>query len=280
MMMKKTKQHISFTKMQGAGNDFVVINNLDRKFSENELIEITPQLCHRKFGIGSDGLLALFPSTDGDTDYTMFYRNPDGSDAGMCGNGARCLAYFAHNLGFDKEHSFKVNGARYQAKIRSSHQVQISFPIESSIHELQVEGRNLLQLHTGTEHLVTAVEEEELSRENVLRQLGKKLRHHNKFTPKGTNVNFICGVDNDTVRLQTYERGVEDLTLACGTGAIASALAWHHLQQAASTDQPFTVVTEGGKLLVYFSFDQEKDVYSNLKLEGPAHVVYEGTYFK
>ena len=276
--MKEPTQHISFTKMQGAGNDFVVINNLDRQFSEDELIEITPELCNRKFGIGSDGLLAIFPTENNDTDYKMFYRNPDGSDAGMCGNGARCLAFFAHSLGFGKEHSFEVNSLCYEAMVSAPNQVQISFPVESSVKERQVNGRDILQLHTGTEHIVTPVEQQQLTQKDVLRKAGNELRYHTEFEPSGTNVNFIYGADNATVHLQTYERGVEDLTLACGTGAIASALAWHHLQEGVPANQPFTVITEGGTLRVYFSFDPQTTTYSNLKLEGPAHVVFKGTY--
>ena len=279
-MMTQSHQHISFTKMQGAGNDFVVIDNLDQQFSEDELIEITPALCNRKFGIGSDGLLAIFPPESDDTDYKMFYRNPDGSDAGMCGNGARCLASFAHSLGFDKEHSFEVNSLPYKAIVSAANQVRISFPVESSVKRQQVDDRNILQLHTGTEHIVTPVEQQQLTQESFLRKVGKELRYHTEFAPKGTNVNFIYGADNSTVHLQTYERGVEDLTLACGTGALASALAWHYLKENPQANQPFEIITEGGTLWVYFSFDPQTNTYSNLKLEGPAHVVYEGTYLR
>src|SRR5699024_9939566 len=156
-MRSPKKSHISFTKMQGAGNDFVVLNNLDRKFTRQELIELTPRLCDRKFGIGSDGLLALFPPEDEKDDYTMFYRNPDGSDAGMCGNGARCLALFAHTFGFDERQTFSVHDARYKAEITDSQSVRIHFPGETSIRQINLDDQAILKMHTGTEHIVIVV---------------------------------------------------------------------------------------------------------------------------
>lgn len=278
--MKEHTTILTFTKMQGAGNDFVVINNLDRSFAKEELIRLAPELCNRKFGIGSDGLLALFPSEHDGASYTMFYRNPDGSDAGMCGNGARCLALFARSLGFDKKHSFSVHDKLYEARIIQSNTVRISFPSDTAVAEVQIDGNKIWKLHTGTEHIVIPVERDILQQKEKLRREGEALRYHSAFQPKGTNVNFIHGSGNNKVQLQTYERGVENLTLACGTGAIASALAWHHLKsRSADAGQPFQVITEGGNLQVYFTFDPEMQTYSNLKLEGPAHFVFEGTYF-
>lgn len=265
--------------MQGTGNDFVVINNLERLFSKEELVQLAPQLCDRKFGIGSDGLLALFPAEESEADYTMFYRNPDGSDAGMCGNGARCLALFAHGLGFDSVHSFRIHERLYQARVEAPETVRISFPVKTTVTESRVDDKKIWQLHTGTEHIVTPVDAEILQQEEFLRQQGETLRYHPAFQPKGTNVNFICGTSNTEVRLQTYERGVENLTLACGTGAIAAALVWHHMENH-STDaqQPYRVTTEGGTLEVYFSYDPQTQMYADLELEGPARVVFEGTY--
>lgn len=270
---------ITFTKMQGTGNDFVVINNLEGLFSKEELVRLAPKLCDRKFGIGSDGLLALFPAEHEETNYTMFYRNPDGSDAGMCGNGARCLALFARNIGFDKKQTFTVHDKLYRASVMDSDTVRISFPVETGVRQINLKDKKIWQLHTGTEHIVTAVDAEQLQQEDLLRQEGETLRNHPAFQPEGTNVNFICGTGDNEVRLQTYERGVENLTLACGTGALAAALVWHELENRPDTGQPFQVITEGGRLLVYFSFDRQTQTYSNLKLEGPAHFVFEGTYF-
>lgn len=265
--------------MQGAGNDFVVVNNLERLFSKEELVQLAPQLCDRKFGIGSDGLLALFPAEQDEASYTMFYRNPDGSDAGMCGNGARCLALLARDLGFDKKHTFSIHDKLYEANVMESDTVRISFPVETAVKEVQLNDKKIWELHTGTEHIVTPVAREMLQQEELLRQEGETLRYHPAFQPKGTNVNFIYGISGNEVQLQTYERGVENLTLACGTGAIASALVWHQLDKQSDAEQPFHVVTEGGPLQVYFSYDPHTQTYSNLKLEGPAHFVFEGAYF-
>lgn len=266
--------------MQGAGNDFVVLDNRSVSLSKEKLIELAPEICDRKFGIGSDGLLALFPPSKQDADYTMFYRNPDGSDAGMCGNGARCLALFAHSLGFDAEHHFNVHSQIYTAHVDDTDKVGVSFPMEASATERTLDGRQIYAIHTGTEHIVTTVDEDTLENEEALREMGEFLRYHSTFQPKGTNVNFICGVNKEQLKLQTYERGVEDLTLACGTGAIASALIWHYQQEKSeSSSEEYSVKTKGGTLNVYFSFNATKATYSNIKLEGPAHFVFEGQYF-
>ena len=264
--------------MQGAGNDFVVLDNRSQSLSKDELIELAPKISDRKFGVGSDGILALLPPEMEQADYTMFYRNPDGSDAGMCGNGARCIALFAHSLGFDARHQFNVHNQIYKAEVKDSNTVRISFPMKTSSHEVTIDGQTLYSIHTGTEHIVTTKDDQSLADEDRLREEGRLLRHHSQFQPKGTNVNFICGIDNDSLKLQTFERGVEDLTLACGTGAIASALIWHHIQKTDSRHNEFSVETEGGSLTVYFDYDPSDQQFTNIKLEGPAHFVFEGKY--
>lgn len=276
--MTNGPNHISFTKMQGAGNDFVVLDNRSQSLSKEELVELAPKICNRKFGVGSDGILALLPPEMEQADYTMFYRNPDGSDAGMCGNGARCIALFAHSLGFDARHQFNVHNQIYKAEVKDSNTVRISFPMKSRAHEITIDGQTLYAIHTGTEHIVTAKDNQNLDDEDRLREEGRLLRHHSQFQPKGTNVNFICGMDNNTLKLQTFERGVEDLTLACGTGAIASALIWHHMQDTDSRNNTFSVETKGGTLTVYFDYDPSNEQFTNIKLEGPAHFVFEGKY--
>ncbi|SMO50893.1 diaminopimelate epimerase [Fodinibius sediminis] len=279
MMTNDNRQTIPFTKMQGAGNDFVVVNNTKQLFSQNTLIELTPKLCDRKYGVGSDGLLALCRAEQDEADYTMFYRNPDGSDAGMCGNGARCIALFARTLGFGEEHTFNVHDRLYRAIVTGDHEVRISFPVETSVNEIMVNNRKMWELNTGTEHVVVAVDSDTLQQKDHLREDGETLRYHSAFQPRGTNVNFISGIHESKLRLQTYERGVENLTLACGTGAIASALAWHHLEKPTRPRQPYEVITEGGVLRIYFKYNPQTLTYSNLELEGPAHFVFEGSYF-
>ncbi|HKK46099.1 MAG TPA: diaminopimelate epimerase [Balneolaceae bacterium] len=277
--MMGDNDYISFTKMQATGNDFVVLDNRSASLSKDKIIALTPEICDRNFGVGSDGILALFPAERDDVDFTMFFRNPDGSDAGMCGNGARCMSLFAYSLGFKKNHRFNVHNKVYEAAILSPEKIRISFPMEATAKDMTVDGRKCHAIQTGTEHLVTAVDKETLKDEEKLREEGSMLRHNTLFQPKGTNVNFICGLNETNLKLQTFERGVENLTLACGTGAIASALIWHHIQNPnRSEDLKFTVETKGGSLSVYFSFNTHNQTYSNIKLEGPAHFVFKGEY--
>lgn len=273
-------QSLFFLKMQGAGNDFVVLDNRDSEYTREQIIEWTPQLCNRKFGIGADGIMALQPAEEERLDYTMFYRNPDGSDAGMCGNGARCLALYAHKLGMGDTLRFNVHENEYVAEITGDNRVCIHFPSETRIREQALDGSTLYRLCTGTEHVVVPVDDESfLADEETLQTRGRELRNHTLFDPKGTNVNFIYGNSINEVRIQTYERGVEDLTLACGTGALAGALVWHYLSQPPSETTQRTVVAKGGTLTVYFHYDSARNMYTNLKLEGPAHFVFEGSYF-
>lgn len=279
--MTEDRPHIAFTKMQATGNDFVVLDNRSLDLSKEEIVALTPEICDRNFGVGSDGILVLFPPEREEVDYTMFFRNPDGSDAGMCGNGARCMALFAHSLGFDERHRFNVHNKVYRAEIESPEKIRISFPMEASAKEITVDQRQCYAIHTGTEHLVTEVNASQLDDEERLRGEGALLRHHTLFQPKGTNANFICGTDASHLELQTYERGVEDLTLACGTGAIASALVWHHLQESPPEGPyKYSVETRGGTLSVYFSFNKNNHLYTNIKLEGPAHFVFKGEYLR
>lgn len=266
--------------MQTAGNDFVVIDNRKLRFSEDEIAELAPAICNRKFGVGSDGILALTAPQKRNANYTMIYRNPDGSSAGMCGNGGRCIASFAHSLGFEPTHQFNMHERVYRAEISDPENVCISFPMQAKIQEKSVDDLSLYQIHTGTEHIVLTANEGELADEKQLRKTGQKLRHHDEFAPKGTNVNFIYGLTSQKLKLQTFERGVEDLTLACGTGAIAGALAWHHRQQQFASSHIYNVETKGGTLKVHFVFDENRAVYSNIKLEGPARFVFEGKFLR
>lgn len=278
--MTDSNYTLPFTKMQGAGNDFVILDNRELGLSDEEIAELAPSVCTRKYGVGADGIMALTPAREEAVDYTMIYRNPDGSNAGMCGNGARCMALFAYSLGFEVQHAFNVHDQVYEAHIKGENAVTISFPMQASAKEIQVEGQQVYQIHTGTEHIVLPVEPEELNKEGELRNRGKALRYHSRFQPKGTNVNFISGKEPNALKLQTYERGVEGLTLACGTGAIASALIWHELQEQDAGDHIYTVETEGGILKVHFSFDADTQTYSQIKLEGPAHFVFTGEFLR
>lgn len=272
---------LPFYKLQGAGNDFVAVDNRNNRFALHELVALTPTLCHRRFGVGADGLLALSPS---DTyDYTMIYRNADGSDAGMCGNGARCIARMAHQLGFPARHRFEVHGHVYTAHVEP-HQVTIDFPAEPGIESVpDATFGTVWRMFTGTDHVVVLCDASRLNQSDWLRQNGHNLRHDPRFAPAGTNVNFIALNGADSVRLVTYERGVEDLTLACGTGALAAALTTHNIHSNLTAD-PLLVPIEskvdihcmGGLLQAGFRYDPIRQCYTNLVLTGPAEIVYNG----
>lgn len=271
---------LSFTKMHGAGNDFVIIDNREATLSEDEIIALAPRLCRRRFGVGADGLMALQPPATDQVDYTMFYRNADGSDAGMCGNGARCLALFAESQGLGSDLRFNVHDTVYRAVVdASAGRATIHFPMHITVRELSMpEESTLYQLHAGTEHLVLEVPERAFANDKLLVSRGRELRHHENFNPPGTNVNFICGQSTSEIKIKTYERGVEDLTLACGTGAIAGAITWHHLYRPQPPVGRICVEAEGGTLQVNFNFQAPRDLYRDITLGGPAAFVYDGTY--
>jgi len=269
--------YLNFTKMQGAGNDFVLFDNRTLGFSDMQIQELAPRLSDRKFGIGSDGIIALQYDETKEADLVMVYKNPDGSDAGMCGNGARCFAKYAESLGCPPSFTFKVHDNIYRAEVNGTIST-IYFPLETEVKPVKIGKEEYLDIYTNTEHIVCSASLELLTDEAKLRKKGSELRYHKKFEPKGTNVNFIRGVAADSLELQTYERGVEDLTLACGTGAIASAIAWHHLQDKAGGKYNFEVNVKGGTLTVGFTFDSSNKHYTDIKLEGPATFVFEGQY--
>lgn len=267
---------LRFTKMQGAGNDFIVFDNRTYGFTLNEIIAFTPTVCDRKYGIGADGIMALQAPEQPDVDFTMVYRNADGSDAGMCGNGARCLTVFAHSLGLPDALRFNVHHNVYTANV-GRNQASIHFPVTVSPHELTVNGVNCIKADTATEHLVCFVPSDQLQQEDRLIRDGRALREHASQQPAGTNVNFVHQDGTARIELQTYERGVENLTLACGTGALASAIATHRVQGGKAGKHTYTVVVKGGQLAVDFLLDPKTKTYQELVLTGPAEFVFEGT---
>ena len=268
---------LNFIKMEGAGNDFEVFDNRDYGFSLDEIVEFTPGLCDRRFGIGADGILVLESPTVEGVDYTMIYRNADGSDAGMCGNGSRCLALFAEFKGFDTHQTFNVHDAVYKAEVDSeNNEVRVYFPDVTAPKKLQIGKKRYLQVHTGTEHVVTFEDPDRLDDEESLVDEGRTIRMHPVLNPPGTNVNFVCLNDDDSIGLQTYERGVEDLTLACGTGAMASAIATHFVEEIPRAKADYDIHVKGGLLNVSFRFNEETNNYTDLILSGPAHFVFQG----
>jgi diaminopimelate epimerase len=265
---------LHFTKMNGAGNDFVMLDNRDLSLQlSGAQIE---QLCDRHRGIGADGLLCVEPATDG-ADFKMRYYNADGGEAEMCGNGARCFGRFVNRLHEDKLSSlrFETLAGLISAEFEGD-QVRINMSTPHGLklaQQLPVAGAELTvhSLNTGVPHAVVFVED--LAQVPV-REWGAGLRYHEAFQPKGTNANFVKVLDESSIAIRTYERGVEDETLACGTGMVACALIHHELTGATS---PISVKVKGGETLqVGFTQVQPQD-YAQVSLFGPADFVFQGS---
>lgn len=253
---------IHFYKYQGAGNDFVIIDNRTSVY-DGKNIELTSKLCNRRFGIGADGLMLL--ENHNTLDFTMRYFNSDGHEASMCGNGGRCIVAFAHHLGIIEQmtHFEAVDGI-HEASIDSEKQVNLKM-----IDVFQVEvGSDYFFLNTGSPHFVRFIEN--IDQINVVEE-GRKVRYNDRFCKEGTNVNFV-EFDGSEIKIRTYERGVEDETLACGTGITASALC-AGIKLKLNTGC-FPIKAQGGNLSV--SFDRKGEHFYNIRLKGPAQYVFEG----
>ena len=196
----------------------------------------------------------------------------------MCGNGARCLALFAANLGLGTSLQFNVHDTIYEARVsEADNYVQIAFPMRVDITEVRLDDSTLYQMHAGTEHIVQQVGAQTFEDDELLAKRGRQLRYHQTFNPPGTNVNFIQGTSDSELKIKTYERGVENLTLACGTGAVAGAIGWHHINDSTLEQSAIDAQAEGGKLNVEFNFNPTAKTYSNIILGGPAQFVFNGT---
>jgi diaminopimelate epimerase len=263
---------LNFTKMNGAGNDFVMVDNRDGSLALDK--DTIARLCDRHRGIGADGLLAVEPAQNG-ADFRMRYYNADGGEAEMCGNGARCFARYASKLaGRTDAVSFETIAGVITAKLLGDKvELQMSEPKDLALNaKLDVAGTPLTVhfVNTGVPHAVIPVED----LENIdIRKLGSGVRFHQHFAPKGTNANFIQPIDSKTLAIRTYERGVEGETLACGTGVVASALIYHETTGAPS---PIGIKVRGGDILEV-SFEKDGSTYKNVTLTGPADFVFDGS---
>jgi len=255
---------IHFSKWQGAGNDFIIIDH-----REPTLTAFTPKLitflCDRHFGIGADGLMLIHPEQSAGVDFRMQYFNSDGFEATMCGNGGRCIAAMAHELGiFTRKTMFSTAAGIHEALVRGDDQISLKMLNVNSVQKLD-EG---LFMNTGVPHLVVFVDD--LEQIDVMKE-GSKLRYSDRFKPEGTNVNFV-EYRAQQLFIRTYERGVEGETLACGTGIVASALA------AASTfdlhESTLSCVARGGRLSV--DFTRAPLGFTNIWLTGGAVHVFDG----
>ena len=255
---------IDFFKYQGAGNDFVMLDNRSGYF-DNLSTETIELLCDRRFGIGADGLILLENAAG--YDFKMLYYNADGRESSMCGNGGRCIVAFAKRLKIiTAEASFVATDGPHKASISADEIILLQMSDVNSINMTD----QYSFLNTGSPHHVQVVDS---IKEVDVKSLGSKIRYSNLYGSAGSNVNFVQQDSEDTFSIRTYERGVEDETLACGTGATAVALAMHNSGKTKSTN--LTIEVEGGTLTV--SFERDGDKYHNIFLGGPAEFVFSGS---
>jgi diaminopimelate epimerase len=255
---------IQFHKYQGTGNDFVILDNRNGKYNSLSKEQVK-FLCDRRFGVGADGLMLL--NKDGELDFEMKYYNSDGGESSMCGNGGRCLAKFAWDQGDKKpRYLFKAIDGVHEAEIDFDGIVSLKMNDVDGIKEYHGD----FLLDTGSPHYVKMVND--VMHFDVYKK-GQEIRTSNDFNAKGINVNFVEQSADDEIIVRTYERGVEDETLSCGTGVTASAIVCYH-NEIGFND--VTVRTRGGKLSIQFD-RLDNDTYKNVWLRGPAEKVFEGT---
>ena len=254
---------IQFFKYQGTGNDFVILDNRDERYNKLTAEQVA-FLCHRRFGIGADGLMLL--NAHPDFDFEMKYYNADGRESTMCGNGSRCLVQFARKAGIvqDNYRFLAVDGA-HEAKVSSEGIVSIKM---IDVPEVKFEQDHFV-LNTGSPHFVKI--EENVMAMDVFKK-GREIRCSKPYEKEGINVNFVQLTDRrDKILVRTYERGVENETLSCGTGVTAAALVCFHNESGYNYVE---VATKGGILNV--GYDKQGNQYHNIWLHGPAQLVFEG----
>ena len=264
---------LDFVKMSGAGNDFILLDDRDGSIQLDRAQ--VARLCHRQFGIGADGLMLLVPCTSGRADWAWRFYNSDGSDAEMCGNGARCFARYVQRVtGWSRpELTFETLAGVIHATLSGDRvTIGLTQPRDMRLGEQVVVGPETLAVHsvnTGVPHAVVFVPDADKA---MVQQQGAALRYHEHFKPRGTNVNFAQVLGPGHIRVRTYERGVEGETLACGTGVTASALVASRVHGFTS---PVRVQVQGGDQLEV-AFDAQGDGFTNVRLKGPATFVFEG----
>ena len=266
---------IKFTKSVATGNDFIIIDNRDLALNRN-LAETAKKLCDRFHGVGADGLLLMEKSSS--ADFKMRVFNSDGSEAEMCGNGSRCAALYAYAkkiapADMKIETMAGILSANVQGqivKVRLMDPKDIQWNLCLVIHECPYK---VNIANTGVPHVIHFVNDLETVE---IKKLGPKMRYHEEFSPHGANVDFVKITDRNKnkIAVRTYERGVEDETLACGTGAVASAIISAEAEKLVS---PITVETKSGEILKVY-FEHQEGNFKNVYLEGKAQLVYEGEF--
>ena len=264
--------------MSGAGNDFVVVDNRDGHIKEPGQFAVS--VCHRRFGIGADGVLLV--ERHGTASFTMKYFNADGSNAGMCGNGGRCIAKFAFDTGIVKEQRFTFEGFGhiYTAERITSDEYRLAMKDPHGFRpnqDLEIGGKHIISnyLNTGTDHAVVFLDENTdlgtLETTEVI-SIGKAVRYHDAYKPIGVNANFVSRLDDNSIQIRTYERGVEDETLACGTGSVASALL-SSLRYGMKS--PIRVKVQSGEFLE-IGFEKKDNSFCKVSLQGSAVTTFIG----
>ncbi len=253
---------ITFYKYQGTGNDFILIDNRDEVFDRTSQEDIS-HLCDRRFGIGADGLILL--ESHPTCDFKMVYYNSDGNESTMCGNGGRCITAFAHFLNIiDESTEFEAIDGLHKATIKDGIvSLQMGDVLDIDQHN------SFVFLDTGSPHHVQMTEN---VAELNIKQLGHDIRYSDLYKSKGTNVNFVEPIDKDNFKVRTYERGVEDETLSCGTGVTAVALAMNYIGE--TEKNLISLHTPGGELKVRFK--KTVDSFTDIWLIGPAQQVFKG----
>lgn len=266
-------KEIKFTKMVGSGNDFIIIDNRKKLLRIKNLKLFINKICSRKFSIGADGVIFIENSVKADFKWRFF--NSNGSEAEMCGNGGRCAARFAFNNKIaGKKLSFETIAGIIKADIKGGRRVKLQLTQPKGLRSgmrLKISGkeRELNFINSGVPHVVCFADNLDVLKVD---EIGREIRYHKEFFPAGTNVNFVKIGKGDSLRIRTYERGVEGETLACGTGSVASALVSSYLGKVKS---PVTVYPKSGESLMVY-FDKDGSAFSNVYLEGEARVVCEG----
>lgn len=252
---------ISFVKYQGAGNDFILIDDRAHSFDRS----LPPLLCHRRFGIGADGVILL--QTDSVADFRMRIFNPDGSEATSCGNGLRCLMQFIADLGLSFPSCRIATTHRIVRAQFVGDQICVEMGRAQAVQRVYIDEREIYFLDTGVPHAVLFVPDVQTM---DLLQEGAALRHHPRFHPQGTNVNFVSLRSDGSLSVRTFERGVEGETLCCGTGA--AAVGWVAVRKGMRNPMPIHFA--GGVLLIQI------DTQGHITMTGEARKVFEGTYCK
>lgn len=264
---------IPFWKMSGSGNDFVMIDHRKSLIPTEAIKDFVAKVCRRGLSVGADGVILIESSSR--ADYTWRYYNADGGEVEMCGNGSRCAARFAYLQKIaPAKHTIETLAGIVQAEVLGE-RVRVRLPDPSDLRldlKIEIDGRPYTGhfINTGVPHVVYFVEE--VDPVDVI-GLGRATRRHPLFAPKGTNANFVTVIDRRNLKIRTYERGVEDETLACGTGAIAAAIIATVLDK---TVPPVSLLTRS-RIMLGVDFKQEGRSFKDIFLEGDARIIYKGT---